>query len=331
MRVIRALFVLLAGVPGIAGAAWTPCLAPGLEPPMPLSREAPPYPESARLANAEGSVELAFTVLRDGSVGWARILKAEPSGFFESAALDGVRGWRFSPALRDGAAVECRVQTRVRFTLSDAIAARPGLHDGMAAPEVDGQPGPAYPEAARLARLEGHVEVGFTVDSDGRVRHAEVRTAIPRGEFEAASLAAVRRWRFPPREQARELRRRFDFTLPDSPPRPPGAMLFAAAALPAEACSQRIGGWVRLEIDVDAQGRVQAARVVAAQPAALFDAAALAIARGSRVAPPWRDGAPVAATGLLTLEFSPDDARCPGEGRGDPRGPGRGAPAPRVS
>lgn len=324
-RLLPGLALALLAAP--AGAfSWTSCLDPGIEPPAPLEREPPAYPEAARQVSAEGSVEVAFTVLRDGSVGWARILKAEPSGFFEAAALDGVRGWRFTPPRRDGEVVECRIRTRLRFALADGAALRA---DGE--PGTDGLPAPAYPPAARAARLEGYAEVGFTIGEDGRVTRAEVLAAMPRGEFEAAALAAVRRWRLPAGEAGKSLRRRFEFSLPDAPPRPPAATLLASAPLPAEACAQATGGWVRLEIEADPQGRVTAARLVAAQPAGLFDAVAPAIALRSRVAPAWRDGHPVAATGLLTLFFSPDDSACPGAASGERTAPARRAPAPRVT
>jgi protein TonB len=55
---------------------------------------------------------------------------------------------------------------------------------------------PDYPRAARAAGIEGEVEVAFTVTADGRVLDAEVVKATPRGAFEAATLRAVRRWRF---------------------------------------------------------------------------------------------------------------------------------------
>jgi protein TonB len=318
------LTLCLAAAPA-AASSWTSCLDPGIEPPAPVEREAPPYPESARLANAEGSVEVAFTVLRTGGVGWVRIVRAEPSGFFEQAALDGVRAWRFTPALRDGAPIECRIRTRVRFTLADVATVRAGGTD------PDGLPAPGYPPDAREARLEGHVEVTLAVAPDGRVTRAEVTSAMPRGSFERATLAAVKSWRLPPAAEPRELRRRFDFSLPDSPPRPPAATMIAAGPLPPEACDERIAGWVRLEVDTDPQGRILAARVVAAQPAGLFDTVAVSIARRSRVAPAWRDGHPVAATGLLTLTFDPATGSCPDAVPPDGRSPARRAPAPRVS
>lgn len=320
--------VLLAAAAQCAlGAGWPPCNAPGLAPPGVVLREAPPYPESARLAGAEGYVEVAFTVLRDGRVGWYRLLRAEPSGFFESAARLGVLDWRFEPARLDGVPVECRIQTRVRFTLADTVPARAN----GAAPGPGGHAPPRYPDALRIAGMEGYVEVEFDVAGDGRVIAPAVTLAMPRGEFEAAALAAVRAWRFPAGAPLTGQHRRFDFSLPDSLPGPPAATFMAAAPLPVEACTRRIGGRVTLEVDTDDTGRVTAARLLSSTPRGLFDDTALAIARGSRLAPARVAGQPVAATALLTLRFEPGDARCPGVDPGESRPPVRGAPAPRVS
>ena len=314
--------------PGALAASWTPCNEPGLDPAVAVERTAPPYPESARLAGAEGFVEVAFTVLRDGHVGWVHILRAEPSGFFEAAALYGVRDWRFVPARRDGEPVECRIQTRVRFTMTDSVAARPGNETA-----TGDQPAPVYPEKARIEGLEGYVEVSFTVGRDGSVTGAEVTLAMPRGEFEAAALAAVRAWSFEPDpEGPRTESRRFDFSLPDSYPRPPASSQLAAAPLPIEACTQRITGRVKLEVDTDDDGRINAARILESRPTGLFDATALAIARNSRLAPAWRGGVPIAATALLTLDFKPDEAHCPGgAGPSSPARPSRRPASPTVS
>ena len=210
-------------VPAAAGP-WPACNARELTPPGALQRPAPVYPESARLAGAEGYVDVAFTVLRSGQVGWIRVRHAAPSGFFEPAALDALRAWRFRPALQGGEPVECRVQTRMRFTLTEGVPARPA---GSAA--GSDQPAPVYPEQARIEGIEGYVEVEFEAGPDGRVTWAEVTLAMPRGDFERAALAAVRSWRLPP-SMAGEGRsvRRFDFALPGQYPHDPRPTLLAA-------------------------------------------------------------------------------------------------------
>jgi TonB family protein len=59
---------------------------------------------------------------------------------------------------------------------------------------------PVYPRQALEDEIEGTVRVRITVDTDGRVKSAEVIESTPAGVFEAATLAAVKRWRFKPAE-----------------------------------------------------------------------------------------------------------------------------------
>jgi len=60
-------------------------------------------------------------------------------------------------------------------------------------------PGPSYPPEAFRARVEGWVEVEFTVTERGTTRDVEVVAAQPRGVFDAAAIAAVAEWKYRPR------------------------------------------------------------------------------------------------------------------------------------
>ena len=60
---------------------------------------------------------------------------------------------------------------------------------------------PEYPEAARAQRLEGQVELSFTVNSSGAVESPIVTSSSPAGVFDQAALAAISRWRYAPAGQ----------------------------------------------------------------------------------------------------------------------------------
>lgn len=79
---------------------------------------APAYPARARERNLEGWVDLEFTVTKDGTTRDTVVRAAEPAGTFDRAALDAVRRWRYEPRVVGGAVVEQRVETRLRFQLS---------------------------------------------------------------------------------------------------------------------------------------------------------------------------------------------------------------------
>ena len=308
-----------------AALAWPSCDQAGLSPPVALAREAPAYPAAVRAIGIEGTVEVALTILRDGRVGWVSVLRADPPGYFEQAALAGVRRWRFEPARQKGTAIECRMLTRVRFALVDTV-------DAAGQPLARGdRPDPIYPARLLAERVEGYAELQFELAADGSILRPRVITAMPRGEFEVAALAAIRSWRFPPESVARRMTRRFEFRLPDSTLGDVPPITLASAPFPMEACEQRQTGQVTLEVETDATGAIRQARILSSVPAGLFDRSALAIARASRMTPAYRDGRPITATALLTLFFDPDQASCPGSLTPEPQRPPQGRPPPAVS
>lgn len=320
-RLIPVLFALVAP----AALAWPACDKAGLTLPVALQRDAPTYPAAVREIGIEGSVDVAMTILRDGNVGWVSVLHADPPGYFEQAAAIGVRGWRFEPASQDGVPVECRMVTRLRFTLVDTVDAA-----GRPLANKD-RPDPVYPARMLAERVEGYAELEFQVAADGSVEQPQVITAMPRGEFELAALDAVRTWRFPAGSAAQHMTRRFDFRLPDTTLTDVPPITLASAPFPMLACEQQQTGQVSLEVDTDASGLVRKAHILSSTPKGLFDHTALLIARASRMTPAYRAGQPIAAIALLTLSFDPAKASCPGSLKPDPRRSPQSRPAPSVS
>jgi TonB family protein len=313
----RTLFAAVLIAAPATALAWVPCVDKAISPPVAVQREAPPYPQAVRAIGIEGTVEIALTVLRDGSVGWVEVVRADPRGYFEQAAALGVRQWKFRPATKDGAPVECRMHTRVRFALTDAATT-------VDVPVRREGPQPVYPAALLQQRIEGWAEVEYDLDAGGKVQNARVTGAMPRGEFEKSALAAVGAWRGAPADEPlRHETRRFDFRLPDTMLDVVPPTLLASAPFPMAACERRTTGRVALEVETDETGQVRAARILSAEPAGLFDETALRIARGSRLSPAYRDGQAIAATALLTLAFDPLRATCP-----DAKSPDRKPSAP---
>jgi protein TonB len=62
---------------------------------------------------------------------------------------------------------------------------------------------------------------------------------------------------------------------------------------PESALRKKLEGWVRLSFTVDAKGQVKAAKVVEAEPARVFDRAALSALATWRYKPHLTDGEPV--------------------------------------
>ena len=84
----------------------------------------------------------------------------------------------------------------------------------------------------------------------------------------------------------------------------PRALQAISPEYPAEAARQRQSGTVRLQLKLEADGRVSEASVVEATPPDVFDASALQAFGTARFAPARKDGRPVRA--LILIEVSYD-------------------------
>jgi len=74
------------------------------------------YPQDALLSGATGKVDLDFRIGADGHVRDVRVLRAQPAGVFEQAAIAALRQWRFAPP---------GTETDTRYTRSFAFAHQP--------------------------------------------------------------------------------------------------------------------------------------------------------------------------------------------------------------
>jgi TonB family protein len=81
-----------------------------------LTSSALAYPPAARVAEIEVDLPLEIIVDVNGRVTWARALARAGYGLDE-AALRAIRGYHFSPALRDGRAVAVRMRWMMQFRL----------------------------------------------------------------------------------------------------------------------------------------------------------------------------------------------------------------------
>lgn len=87
---------------------------------VPLVRVPPQYPRQAARDNIEGRVTVEVVVGTDGRVRSARVLRAEPRGYFEQAALQSARASSFRPRTVDGEPVETTGTYDIVFSLEGA-------------------------------------------------------------------------------------------------------------------------------------------------------------------------------------------------------------------
>lgn len=82
-----------------------------------LRSPAPRYPDVSRRAGEQGTVTLRVRVAADGSPSRVTVEKSSGSPHLDAAALDAVKGWRFSPARQGTEAVESWMLVPVVFRL----------------------------------------------------------------------------------------------------------------------------------------------------------------------------------------------------------------------
>lgn len=99
---------------GTGGGPYRP--GGGIEPPRLLREVKADYTEEARQRGLTGDVVLEIVVRRDGAVGDIRILQGLDAGL-NDRAVQAVRQWRFTPARRQGTAVDVIVEVAVEFKL----------------------------------------------------------------------------------------------------------------------------------------------------------------------------------------------------------------------
>lgn len=78
---------------------------------------------------------------------------------------------------------------------------------------------------------------------------------------------------------------------------------------PGEALSAGVTGVVRLELKIDHQGALREATVTSAQPAGVFDDAALKAARALKFKPAMRNGVAVGSIKVIEVPFEPNCLR----------------------
>src|SRR5262245_25947865 len=85
------------------------------ETPEPITKVTPAYPDLAREAGVDGTVQLQALVGKDGKVKDVRVVKSIP--MLDDAAKAAVRNWVFKPALSNNKPVAVWVGVPVKFSL----------------------------------------------------------------------------------------------------------------------------------------------------------------------------------------------------------------------
>ena len=85
---------------------------------LPIVKVAAVYPRRAQSRGIEGYVVVEFTVTKTGAVTNPIVVKAEPEGVFDRAALDAVLKFKYKPRVVDGEAMAVAgVQNKISFEI----------------------------------------------------------------------------------------------------------------------------------------------------------------------------------------------------------------------
>ncbi|HET6805289.1 MAG TPA: M56 family metallopeptidase [Frateuria sp.] len=85
--------------------------------PTPVRMQPPVYPRQALEAGIEGAVVIEFDLGRHGRVRDMRVIRSEPEGVFDQAALTALSGWRYVPP---AVPTTARFHQTISFVLHDA-------------------------------------------------------------------------------------------------------------------------------------------------------------------------------------------------------------------
>lgn len=152
----------------------------------------------ASLAHAESGAWLDIALDEHGAVTEAVVV-----GDVHPALVDPLRDWvtrqAFTPAEVEGRAVPSTTSVWATYTLvefDDGYELQVVGYDSC--PRPTHQAEPAYPRGELLAGKEGWVNLGFTVQPDGKPSDIRVVESSHRN-FEKAALRAIAKWRFKPK------------------------------------------------------------------------------------------------------------------------------------
>jgi TonB family protein len=79
----------------------------------------PRYPHNAVLKGIEGRVLLRFILDKEGNILDPQVVRAEPEGIFEQAALDTLKKYRIRPAMKDGKFVNTAINLPISFDIDE--------------------------------------------------------------------------------------------------------------------------------------------------------------------------------------------------------------------
>jgi TonB family protein len=194
----------------------------------------------------------------------------------------------------------------------DPSTARPEVRDQARAGQIISS---RWPTSLLAAGIGGTVYVWAFVDTDGRVRDAQVIMSSGEALLDFAALRAVREIEFNPARRNGEAVAAW-LVFPVTFGRPPSITVgpeirdptrmteLINRYYPKQFWDAGLGGTVYFEVYIDASGRVERADISKSSGFGVLDRAALRAVRELLFTPALRDGVPVAMSITFAIRFS---------------------------
>jgi len=175
-----------------------------------ISSAPPEYPPLAKMARIQGTVRLAATISKDGTIQNLKVIAGHP--LLVKAALESVQRWRYEPTLLNGQPVEVVTTIAVPFDQSVDVAAKgpsgaawkPDLSPKrirvgglIEATKLVSSAPPEYPQSARERGIQGVVVLEGVISMQGEPLSLKVLNS-PDPDLAKAALDAVKQWRYEP-------------------------------------------------------------------------------------------------------------------------------------
>jgi TonB family protein len=176
-----------------------------------LSAGLPIYPLSADENKLQGPVQIKVKISETGAVESAEVVNGAPP--LAEAATAAVKLWKFSPFVKDGSPKPVSTNLQFSFLYRDELPPDSPNSDKNADPLpnairvvrispqlaqklVTHRVQPAYPNLARMARIQGTVLILAFIGKDGAPENLHIISGHPL--LATAALDATKQWRYKP-------------------------------------------------------------------------------------------------------------------------------------
>jgi protein TonB len=189
-------FAIFAAAP--VAAEYLSDLGPSIDP---SSRRLNPakYPSQAIEACVDGIAIVVVDIDKDGQFVKATVERSAGQTYFDEAALEAAKHWKYNHAVEGGQPVPGRLRIPVDFPVYEGCWASVKV-DVEARPEsasMKANP-PKWPAAVKNDKLRGNVVLLIQVDRDGSRKNLKVGVSSGHQDIDDAAMLAALQWLYRP-------------------------------------------------------------------------------------------------------------------------------------